>query len=126
MVTVHVLQGVISHDYRTDHCNPISPGVCYEASDVILSVSLLFQQAHLWPLGKPQNPPAALLLSNRPSALPVKFHNYNDSVKRVAGRLRVPTMHSRDILLQDKGDHLGQVHSDQMVLEMIRCGRLVR
>jgi hypothetical protein len=35
-------------------------------------------------------------------------------------------MRSKDILLQAKGDHLGQVHSDQMVLEMIRRGRLVR
>ncbi len=41
---------------------------------------------------------------------------------RVAGILRVPTMHSRDILLQAKWDHLDQVHSDQMVLEMIRQG----
>jgi hypothetical protein len=29
-------------------------------------------------------------------------------------------MHSRDILLQAKGDHLDRVHSDQMVLKMIR------
>ncbi len=42
---------------------------------------------------------------------------------RVAGILQVPTMHSRDILLQAKGDYLD---SDQMVLEMIRRGRLVR
>jgi hypothetical protein len=34
-------------------------------------------------------------------------------------------MHSRDILCKAKGDHLGQVHSDQMVLEMIRRERLV-
>jgi hypothetical protein len=45
---------------------------------------------------------------------------------RVARILRVLTMHSRDILLQAKGDHLDRVHSDQMVLEMIRQGRLVR
>ncbi len=45
---------------------------------------------------------------------------------RVAGILRVPTIRSRDILLQAKGDHLDRVHSDQMVLEMIRRGRLVR
>jgi hypothetical protein len=45
---------------------------------------------------------------------------------RVAVILRVPTMHSRDILLQAKGDHLDQVHSDQIVLEMIRQGRLVQ
>jgi hypothetical protein len=36
-------------------------------------------------------------------------------------------MHSRDILLQAKeGDHLDQVHSDLMVLEMIRRRRLIR
>jgi hypothetical protein len=29
--------------------------------------------------------------------------NYNNSDTRVAGRLRVPTVHSRDILLQAKG-----------------------
>jgi hypothetical protein len=45
---------------------------------------------------------------------------------RVARILRVPTMHSRDILLQAKRDHLDRVHSDKMVLEMIRQGRLVR
>jgi hypothetical protein len=32
--------------------------------------------------------------------------------------MRVPTMCSRDILHQAKGDHLDRVHSDQMVLEM--------
>jgi hypothetical protein len=45
---------------------------------------------------------------------------------RVARILGVPTMHSRGILLQAKGDHLDQVHLDQMVLKMIRQGRLVR
>jgi hypothetical protein len=39
--------------------------------------------------------------------------------------LRVPVMYSRNILQQAKGDHLDQVHSDQIVLEMIRWGRLV-
>jgi hypothetical protein len=37
------------------------------------------------------------------SAVPVEFHNCNDSVTRVAGRLWVPTMRSRDILHQAKG-----------------------
>jgi hypothetical protein len=47
----------------------------------MLSVSLLFQQAHLWPLEKPKNPPAALLLhTNHPSAASVVFRKYNDSV----------------------------------------------
>ncbi len=36
------------------------------------------------------------------------------------------TMHSREILRHAKGDHLDQVHSDQIVNEMIRQGRLVR
>jgi hypothetical protein len=35
-------------------------------------------------------------------------------------------MNSKYILLQAIGDHLGRVHSDQMVLEMIRQARLVR
>jgi hypothetical protein len=34
-------------------------------------------------------------------------------------------MHSRDILCKAKGDHLDRVHSDQMVLEMIRQAMLV-
>jgi hypothetical protein len=38
---------------------------------------------------------------------------------------RVPSMRSKDILLQAKGDHLGLVHSDQVVLKMIMWGRLV-
>ncbi len=34
-------------------------------------------------------------------------------------------MHSRDILRKNKRDHLDPVHSDQMVLETVRQGRLV-
>ncbi len=60
------------------------------------------------------------------SAVPVKVRDYKDSVIKVDGILRVPTMCSKDILHQAKGDHLGRVHSDQMILEMIRQGRLVR
>ncbi len=59
------------------------------------------------------------------SAVPVDFRDYKESVMRVAGILRFPTMRSRYILLQAKGDHLGHVHSDQIVLEMIKRGRLV-
>ncbi len=59
------------------------------------------------------------------SAVPVEFHDYKDSVTRVAGILWVTSMRSRDFLLQAKGDHLGRVHSDQTVLEMIRQRRLV-
>ncbi len=33
----------------------------------------------------------------------IEFHNCNDSATGVAGRLRVPSMHSRDILHQAKG-----------------------
>ncbi len=65
-------------------------------------------------------PPISFVASCQPhSVLPVKFHNHKDSVMRAAGILRVPTMHSKDFLLQAKGDHLDQVHSDQVVLEMI-------
>jgi hypothetical protein len=41
---------------------------------------------------------------------------------RAAGILWVPTMCSGDILHQAKGDHLDRVHSDQIVLEMIKGG----
>jgi hypothetical protein len=41
------------YDDGTDNFNPIFLGVIYEASDVVLSVPVLFQQAHLWPLEKP-------------------------------------------------------------------------
>ncbi len=65
-------------------------------------------------------------LKQQASAVPVRFHDYKDSVMSVAGILWVPTMPSREILLQAKGDHLGQVYSDQMVLQMKRRGRLVQ
>ncbi len=59
----------------------------------MLSISLLFQQALLWPLEQPQSPPATFLLhTSRLSAVPDEVHNYNDSVTRVAGRLWVPTI----------------------------------
>jgi hypothetical protein len=41
------------YDYGTDNCNPVFLGVSYEASGVMLSVSLPFQRAHLYPLEKP-------------------------------------------------------------------------
>jgi hypothetical protein len=44
---------------------------------------------------------------------------------RVDGRLQVTNIRSRDTMLQAKGDQLERVHSDQMVLEMIRWGWLV-
>jgi hypothetical protein len=126
-VTVQSLQGLNIFDYRTDNCNPIQLGFCYEASDVMLAVFLLFQRALLWPLEKPWNPPAVLLLhTNCPSAVPVKSHNYNDSVTSVAGRLRLLLFAQGKFCLKPRGDHLGWAHSDQMVLEMIRRGRLVR
>jgi hypothetical protein len=43
----------------------------------------------------------ALCVTSR--AVPVKFHNCNDSVTRIVGKLWVPTEHSRDILQQVKG-----------------------
>ncbi len=45
------------------------------------------------------------------SAVPLEFCDYKDSVMSVARILQVPTMHSKDILLQAKGDHLGRVHT---------------
>jgi hypothetical protein len=39
-------------DYGTDNYNPVCLGVSYGASDVMMLVSLLFQQAPLWPFEK--------------------------------------------------------------------------
>jgi hypothetical protein len=103
IVTVLYLQGLNILWLPNWQLQPYLPRCCYEAPDVMLTVSLLFQRAHLWPLEKQEYPSADLLLhTNCPSAVPVKFHNYNDSVTRVARRLQVPTMPSRDILLQAK------------------------
>jgi hypothetical protein len=84
---------------------------------------LPFQRAHSWPFGR-KEPPNNFVTSSQPhSRIPIVFHNYKDSVMRVAGIFWVPTMCSRDILLQQaKKDHFYQVYSDQMVLEMIRGG----
>jgi hypothetical protein len=58
-------------DYRTDNCNHIHLGFCFEAPDDMLSVSMFFHQAHLWPLEKPYKPPADLLPDIKsPSAVP--------------------------------------------------------
>ncbi len=76
---------------------------------------------------KPIEPPSSFVASYQlPQCLPIKFHNYNDSVTRAARILLVPTLRSRDIQLQAQGDHLDRAHTDEMVLEMIRRGRLVR
>jgi hypothetical protein len=50
-------------------------------------------------------PPSSSVASHLPppSVVPVKFHNYNDSATRIAGRLLVPTIHSRDILFRPRG-----------------------
>jgi hypothetical protein len=44
-------------DYGNDNCNPVLPCVlAHEASEVMLSNSLFFQQAHLWPREKHRTP----------------------------------------------------------------------
>jgi hypothetical protein len=50
-----------------------------------------------WPFGT-QKPSSSFVASYQPpSAAPIKFLNYKDSVTRVAGILRIPNMQSRDI-----------------------------
>ncbi len=53
-------------DYRTDHYNPTCPGINSETSHANEGLCAY-------------------------PAIPVKFHNCNDSVMRVVGNLRVPT-----------------------------------
>jgi hypothetical protein len=56
---------------------------------------------------EPKETPSSFVAIYQPArALPVKFHNYNDSVMRAAWILQVPTMYSMDILHQAKVDHL--------------------
>jgi hypothetical protein len=73
-------------------------------------------------MNRKQNEYRIMNMNNRPSTVPVKFRDYKDSVMRVARILGVPTVRSS---FKPRGDHLGRVHSDQMVLEMIRRARLV-
>jgi hypothetical protein len=63
-----------------------------------------------------------LCLTSR--AIPVKFHNCNDSVTRVVGNDRF-LLSAQATSCRKPRDYLGWVHSDQMVLKMIRQGRLV-
>jgi hypothetical protein len=70
-------------------CSCVSSwGIRYRAAEFYV-----FQQAHLGP-SDPTAPFVASCLTSR--AVSVEFHNCNDSFTRVAGRLWVPTMHSRD------------------------------
>ncbi len=78
-------------------------------------------------LFEPKEPFSSFVAFYQPhSAEPVIFQNHKDSVMRATRILRGPTMRVRDILQQAKGDYLDQDHSDQMVLKMIRRGRLVQ
>jgi hypothetical protein len=77
-------------------------------------------------MNREQNDYRIMNTKQQASAVSVGFCDYKDSVMRVARIIWVPTMSSKDILLQARGDHLGRVHPDQMVLEMIMRGRLVR
>ncbi len=65
---------------------------------------IVFPAGLLVAFWKTTEPPAAFLPhTQHANAVPVKFHNCNESVMRVAGKLRVPTMRSRDIMHQAKG-----------------------
>jgi hypothetical protein len=76
---------------------------------------------------EPKEPSSNFVASyQQHSAVQVEFHNNKDSFLRAAEILQAPTMCSRDFLQQAKGDLLDRVHSVQMVLEMIRQGRLVQ
>ncbi len=56
---------------------------------------------------EPKEPSSSCVTTYQPpSAVPVEFHTYKDSVMRPAGILLVPAMRSRDILHQAKRDHL--------------------
>jgi hypothetical protein len=95
--------------------------VCCEASDDMLLVSLFFHRAcNLWKNQKIE-PHISFVPSYQTLQCSTSRVPYcNDGAMRVARRLQVPTMHSKDILFQAERDNLDWVYSDQMVLEMIR------
>ncbi len=65
------------------------PGVCYEASEVMLLVSFLSSMLTRGLL-EPKEPSSSFVASyQQPSAVPVEFHNYKDSAMRAAGILQV-------------------------------------
>jgi hypothetical protein len=66
-----------------------------------------FSAGSLVAFSEPEEPSSSCVASYQPpNAVLVEFHTYKDSVMRAAGMLLVPTMCSRDILHQAKGDHL--------------------
>ncbi len=92
-------------DYGIDNCNPVLL-VCQFMSYQQSHFLILFSSSRFThgPLEKPYNstaPYVASCLTSR--AVPVEFHNCSDSVTRVARKLRVPTICSRDILHQAIG-----------------------
>jgi hypothetical protein len=70
---------------------------------------------------EPKEPSNIFVASyQQPSAAPVEFHNYKDSVMRAAGILQILRNSAAG-----QGDYLDLVHSDYMDLKMISRGRLV-
>ncbi len=129
MVTVQYLQGlnifvITEFTIATLICLCVSSwGISSRAAELqfLPAGSLLA----LWKIHRtPQHPTyVASCLTSR--VVSVQFHSCNDSVMRVhvVGKLWVPTLKGHSASSQ--GDHLVQVHRDQMVLETIRRGRLV-
>ncbi len=114
-------------DYRTDDCNPICPGVSYEAPDVMLSVSLFFKRAHSGLLKSHKTPQKLCCLM--PNTTVQYQSNYIIAMivsREWPGDYRFLLCAQRIFCIKPKKDHLGRVHSDQMVLVTIRQGRLVR
>ncbi len=82
-------------------------------------VSLPLQQAHLGPLGTQRTPQQLCCCKTTPGLVSVEFHNYKDSVMRVARILWVPIA-LKDILQKVKGITLIESNQTQMVLVGVR------
>jgi hypothetical protein len=74
----------------------------HEASEVMLPNSLFPCRLTCGLLKNHRTPQQPFCLMPSTPAVPVQFHNCNDIFTRVAGRLWVPNMCSRDILHQAK------------------------
>jgi hypothetical protein len=111
-------------DYGTEIATLFAQ-MCCEASDDMLFVSLFFHRAR--GLFKNHRTPKQLCcpMPNAPvqyqSSSIITMIKCHRSSWEITGSYYALKEHSAS----SQGDHFGRVHSDQMVLEMIRRGRLV-
>ncbi len=119
-------EGQMLTDLRNWQLQPCLPR-CLFRGIICHAVGFLpFWQVHSWPFGNLRALQELCCFLPTTKCSTSRIPKLQNSVMRAAGILRVPIMLWRDIPHQAKGDHLDWVHSDQIVIETIRWGRLGR